>query len=30
VLKSKNVMAASGTIDKGLITDKDGIRWQKK
>ena len=30
VLKSNNVMDASGTIDKGLITDRDGIRWQKK
>ena len=30
VLNPKTAMAATGTIDKGLIIDKDGTRWQKK
>ena len=30
VLNPKTVMAATGTIDKGLIVDKDGTRWQRK
>jgi uncharacterized lipoprotein YmbA len=30
VLNPKTPMAAAGTIDKGLIIDQDGTRWQKK
>jgi hypothetical protein len=30
VLNPKTALAAVGTIDNGLIIDKDGTRWQKK
>ena len=30
ILNPNSPMAAAGTIDKGLIIDKDGTRWQKK